>query len=97
VTIVEMLPRIAPLEDEEISKELTPPSTNAASILSHRQPRPSIETTASGVKVHVSSPEANKPSRRNKPWSRWVSDPIPKISVWKKPGLIERTRTRAGG
>lgn len=60
VTIVEMLPRIAPLEDEEISKELTR-SFNKRGIKTLTGNRvQSIETTASGVKVKVSSSEGEQ-------------------------------------
>lgn len=53
VTLVEMLPRIAPLEDEEISAELTK-AFNKRGIKTLTGTRvQSVETTAAGVKVTV--------------------------------------------
>jgi dihydrolipoamide dehydrogenase len=54
VTLVEMLPRIAPLEDEEISQELAK-QFNKRGIRALTGSRvQSIETTSTGVKVFVS-------------------------------------------
>jgi dihydrolipoamide dehydrogenase len=55
VTIVEMLPRIVPLEDEEISKELEKEfkKRKIKTLAGHKVE--SIETTATGVKVKVSA------------------------------------------
>jgi dihydrolipoamide dehydrogenase len=54
VTLVEMLPRIAPLEDEEVSAELTK-AFNKRGIKTLTSTKvESIETTATGVKVTVS-------------------------------------------
>lgn len=55
VTLVEMLPRIAPLEDDEVSNELAKAfSKRGIQILAGTRVQ-SIETTASGVKVLVSN------------------------------------------
>ena len=60
VTIVEMLPRLVPLEDEEVSKELEKAfRRNKISTLTNHRVE-SIETTKKGVKVVVSSEGENK-------------------------------------
>ena len=60
VTLVEMLPRIAPLEDEEISQELSK-QFNKRGIRSLTGSRvQSIETTSTGVKVFVSGAEGEQ-------------------------------------
>lgn len=60
VTIVEMLPRIAPLEDEEISAELTK-AFNKRGIKTLAGTRvQSIETTESGVKVLVNNADGEQ-------------------------------------
>jgi dihydrolipoamide dehydrogenase len=60
VTIVEMLPHIAPLEDEEVSTELEKAfKKNGITVLTGHRVL-SVETTATGVKVKVSSPEGEK-------------------------------------
>ena len=55
VTIVEMLPRLVPLEDEEISKELEKEfkKRGIKSLTGHKVE--SVEATATGVKVKVSA------------------------------------------
>jgi dihydrolipoamide dehydrogenase len=55
VTIVEMLPRIVPLEDEEISKELEKEfkKRKIKTLVGHKVE--SVEATAAGVQVKVSS------------------------------------------
>ena len=55
VTIVEMLPRIVPLEDEEISKELDKEfkKRGIKTMVGHKVE--SVEATATGVKVKVSA------------------------------------------
>ncbi len=55
VTIVEMLPRIVPLEDEEISKELEKEfkKRKIKTLVGHKVE--SVEATATGVKVKVSA------------------------------------------
>ncbi len=59
VTLVEMLPRIAPLEDEEVSAELTKAFTKRGikSLVETRVQK--IETTAKGVKVFVSGKDGD--------------------------------------
>jgi dihydrolipoamide dehydrogenase len=60
VTIVEMLPHIAPLEDEEISKELEKAfKKNGITVLAGHKVL-SVETTKTGVKVKVSNAEGEK-------------------------------------
>jgi dihydrolipoamide dehydrogenase len=60
VTIVEMLPHILPLEDSEAAAELTKIYTKrGVQILSGHRVR-SVEKTAAGVKVKVSSVEGEK-------------------------------------
>lgn len=60
VTIVEMLPRIAPLEDEEISAELTKAfQKRGINVLAGHRVQ-SVETTESGVRVVVSSESGEK-------------------------------------
>ena len=60
VTLVEMLPRIAPLEDEEVSAELTKAFTKRGikSLVETRVQK--IETTAKGVKVFVSGKDGEQ-------------------------------------
>jgi dihydrolipoamide dehydrogenase len=60
VTIVEMLPHIAPLEDEEVSIELEKAfkKNGITTLAGHRVL--SVETTATGVKVKVSSADGEK-------------------------------------
>jgi dihydrolipoamide dehydrogenase len=55
VTIVEMLPRVVPLEDEEISKELEKEfkKRKIKTLVGHKVE--SVEATATGVKVKVSA------------------------------------------
>ncbi len=55
VTIVEMLPRIVPLEDEEISAELAKNFTKRGIKILAGHKVEAVETTDSGVKVTVSS------------------------------------------
>jgi dihydrolipoamide dehydrogenase len=60
VTIVEMLPHIAPLEDAEISTELEKAfKKNGIDVLTGHRVL-SVETTVAGVKVKVSSAEGEK-------------------------------------
>ncbi|MEI8132969.1 MAG: dihydrolipoyl dehydrogenase [Leptolinea sp.] len=60
VTIVEMLPHIAPLEDEEVSIELEKAfKKNGIQVLTGHRVL-SVETTSTGVKVKVSSAEGEK-------------------------------------
>lgn len=60
VTIVEMLPHIAPLEDVEISTELEKAfKKNGIDVLTGHKVL-SVETTANGVKVKVSSADGEK-------------------------------------
>ncbi|MBI4927968.1 MAG: dihydrolipoyl dehydrogenase [Anaerolineae bacterium] len=60
VTIVEMLPHIAPLEDEEVSTELEKAfKKNGITVLTGHRVL-SVEATATGVKVKVSSAEGEK-------------------------------------
>ncbi|BAJ62039.1 MULTISPECIES: dihydrolipoyl dehydrogenase [Anaerolinea] len=60
VTIVEMLPRIAPLEDEEISAELTKAfQKRGINVLAGHRVQ-SVETTESGVRVVVSGESGEK-------------------------------------
>ena len=54
VTLVEMLPRIAPLEDEEVSAELTKAFTKRGIKCLAETRVLGVETTASGVRVHLS-------------------------------------------
>jgi dihydrolipoamide dehydrogenase len=60
VTIVEMLPRIVPLEDEEVSAELEKAfkKRGIKTLVGHKVE--SVETTDTGVKVTVSSNGENK-------------------------------------
>jgi dihydrolipoamide dehydrogenase len=60
VTVVEMLPRILPLEDEEVSAELTKlfKRRKVDLLTNHRVEK--IETTDAGVRVTVKSEEAEK-------------------------------------
>ncbi len=54
VTLVEMLPRIAPLEDEEVSTELTKAFSKKGIKCLVETRVSAIETTSNGVRVHVS-------------------------------------------
>jgi dihydrolipoamide dehydrogenase len=54
VTLVEMLPRIAPLEDEEVSAELTKAFTKRGIKCLAETRVLGVETTASGVRVNLS-------------------------------------------
>jgi dihydrolipoamide dehydrogenase len=60
VTVVEMLPRLVPLEDEEVSAELDKAfkKRGIKTLLGHKVE--SVEATASGVKVTVSAEGATK-------------------------------------
>jgi len=60
VTIVEMLPRIAPLEDEEISAELQKAFTKRGIKCLVETRVQKIETTAKGVKVLVNSKDGDQ-------------------------------------
>jgi dihydrolipoamide dehydrogenase len=60
VTIVEMLPRIAPLEDEEVSAELQKAFTKRGIVCMPATRVQKIEPTNTGVKVSVSSDEGEK-------------------------------------
>jgi dihydrolipoamide dehydrogenase len=55
VTLVEMLPRIAPLEDEDVSAELNKAFTKKGIKCLVETRVSGIETTPEGVRVHVSS------------------------------------------
>ncbi len=57
VTLVEMLPRIAPLEDEEVSKELAKAFTKRGIKVLAGTKVEGIETTGSGVRVKVTGAE----------------------------------------
>jgi len=60
VTIVEMLPHVAPLEDEEVSIELEKAfKKNRIEVLTAHRVQ-SVETTEKGVKVKVSSADGEK-------------------------------------
>ena len=60
ITLVEMLPRIAPLEDEEVSQELTRAFNKRGidSLVGHKVV--SIQAKGNGVEVVVSGPEGEK-------------------------------------
>lgn len=60
VTLVEMLPRIAPLEDEEVSKELARAFTKRGIKALAGTKVDGIETAKAGVKVKVSSGEGSQ-------------------------------------
>jgi dihydrolipoamide dehydrogenase len=60
VTLVEMLPRIAPLEDEEVSTELQRAFTKRGIVCLAGTRVQKIETTRGGVKVTVSSAEGEQ-------------------------------------
>jgi len=60
VTVVEMLPRIAPLEDEEVSKELSKVMTKRGMTLLTGTKVDAIETLKTKVKVTVSGAEGEQ-------------------------------------
>jgi dihydrolipoamide dehydrogenase len=60
VTVVEMLPRVLPLEDEEISAELAKQFTRRGIQVMTGTRVQAIETTDTGVKVKVSNDEGEK-------------------------------------
>jgi len=60
VTLVEMLPRLAPLEDEEVSTELTKAFTKKGIQCLPGHKVESVELTDNGVRVKVSSDGAEK-------------------------------------
>lgn len=60
VTLVEMLPRIAPLEDEEISQELTRQFTRRGIKVFTESKVMSVKTTASGVSVTISGKDGEQ-------------------------------------
>jgi dihydrolipoamide dehydrogenase len=60
VTLVEMLPRIAPLEDEEVSQELARQFTRRGIQVFTGSRVQSVKTTASGVSVTISGGEGDK-------------------------------------
>jgi dihydrolipoamide dehydrogenase len=78
VTIVEMLPRIVPLEDEDVSAELEKAfkKRGIKTLTGHKVE--AVETTKTGVKVTVSAKVRQKSSKPNRPWWRSASVPIPK-------------------
>ena len=100
VTIVEMLPRIVPLEDEEISKELDKEfkKRGIKTLAGHKVE--SVEATKTGVKVKVSADASTLRQaqgnaslstsgkettlKRIRPWSRSGSVPIRRDSVSRK-------------
>jgi dihydrolipoamide dehydrogenase len=57
VTLVEMLPAVAPLEDVEVSAELTKALTKRGVEIHVDTRVKSIESTANGVKVHIENSE----------------------------------------
>jgi dihydrolipoamide dehydrogenase len=59
VTMVEMLPRIAPLEDEEVSAELTKAFSKRGIKCLVETRVNKIETTSEGVRVHVSGKDGD--------------------------------------
>jgi len=50
VTILEFLPRVVPVEDEEISKEITPLFQKRGIECEHRRQGREVERTETGVK-----------------------------------------------
>ena len=60
VTLVEMLPRIAPLEDEEVSAELAKAFKKRGIQIMTGTKVTAVETTKKGVKVRVSSDDGEK-------------------------------------
>jgi dihydrolipoamide dehydrogenase len=60
VTLVEMMPRIAPMEDEEISQELEKQFTRRGIKIFTDSKAMSVKTTASGVSVTISGKEGEK-------------------------------------
>ena len=85
VTIVEMLPRIVPLEDEEISKELEKEfkKRGIKTMVGHKVE--SVEATKTGVKVKVSARWQGNDPRSG---SGFGGDRIP--------SQFQRLRTRRG-
>ena len=89
VTVIEMLPRIVPVEDEDISKELE---------RNFRKQKIRVETGARAENIQKTGPRreaARSPRetanrRRSKPkscWWRWAASPIPRTSAWKTPSV----------
>ena len=60
VTLVEMLPRIAPLEDEEVSQELAKAFSKRGIKIMAGSRVEGVEATADGVRVRVSSDEGEQ-------------------------------------
>ena len=84
VTIVEMLPHLVPLEDEEVSKELEKNFKKRGIKFLTGHKVESVGATKSGVKVVVSAEGKDKrPSKPSSPWSRSVSVPIRLDWDWK--------------
>jgi dihydrolipoamide dehydrogenase len=87
VTIVEMLPRVLPLEDEEASAELARAFKKRGVELLTSTKVLGIEKTAKGVVVKVGSEVVRKPSRLTRPWLPLVSNPTQPTLAWKPPAL----------
>jgi dihydrolipoamide dehydrogenase len=60
VTVVELMDRILPGEDEEVSKELQKSLTKRGLTIHTRSKTGKVQKSASGVKVDVETPEGNK-------------------------------------
>ena len=85
VTVFEMLPRIVPVEDEDVSKELDRSFRKTEDSRGNRRAGGEYPARrGKGVQLTLTTRTASR--RRSKPrscWWPWAASPIPKRSAWK--------------
>ena len=87
VTILEFLPRVVPVEDEEISKELTRLFKKRGIDINTGAKVEKVEKTETGVKVTWTDRQRQDPKRRKpkRSWSPSAARRAPPTSAWRKP------------
>ena len=87
VTVIEMLPRVVPVEDEDVSKELERVFKKQKIRVETGARAENIEKTGSGVKLTVTTKDG-KQEAAAKPrscWSRWAASRTPRRSASRTP------------
>ena len=85
VTVIEMLPRLVPVEDEDVSKELLRSFKKKGINCFVNTKVEKVEKTKNGVSVSFTpNGEATQKLEAEKVWSPWVAGRTLKASAWRK-------------
>jgi dihydrolipoamide dehydrogenase len=70
VTLVELLPRILPIEDEEVSQALEKSLARRGMTIHTGTKTAKLEKTGGGIRAEIETPKGRRRSRPRWPWSR---------------------------